>query len=249
MTRSLLYVLLLQSLLTLSAVAQVNLGMVGEEPDCSGLTTVEQCLELHRIPLTKDALISALHNEDFWIWSLAASEVGNKGLKDAVPDLIGLLASRSVPVERIILAQALARLGDARGVEILRSYCDDATVSISDRLTAASTLLDFQPKSCPETLIAGLQSDVWQFREEAIGMIPRFKELSPSESAQVRAALLRSLSDQEGNVRLQAANTMWGLGDRSFIPVLQAALAKETEPMVRHGMEYSLKRLQGTSSE
>jgi HEAT repeat protein len=249
MLRSVLYLIALHSLLLAGAVAQVDFGTAGEKPDCSGLTTAEQCLELHHVPLTKDALISALHSDDRSIWSLAAGELANNGTKDAIPELAGLLQSKSVPVERMIVAQALARLGDPQGAEILRSYCNDRTVSVSDRLTAASTLLDFLPKSCPETLIAGLQSDVWQFREQALGMVPRFKELSPDEAAQVRVALVRSLSDQESDLRLQATVTMWGLGDRSFVPALQTALAKETDPVVRRGIEYSLQRLQNASRE
>ncbi|HUI83566.1 MAG TPA: HEAT repeat domain-containing protein [Candidatus Binatia bacterium] len=229
----------------IAAGAQVNVGTTDEDPNlCSGLTTVQQCLVLHHIALTKDALLSALHSQDTRIKILAAEGLAVEDVKDAIPDLTELLEAGSEPNVRMILAQSLARLGDGRGVEILRSYCNDASVSISDRLTAASTLLDFQPKSCPETLVAGLQSDIWEFRVVALGMIPNFKQLTPGQTAQVRAILLRSLFDQAVIVRKQAAVTMWELGDKSFIPALQAALGKEAEPIARHAMEYSLKRLQ-----
>jgi len=196
----------------------------------------------HQIPLTKDSLRSALRSDDTEIWELAAEQLAIEGVKDAIPDLAGLLELKSEPIERIILANSLAQLGDERGVQTLRAYCDDKTAQMGDRLSAANHLLRYQPKSCPETLIEGLEDNV--YRGQALGIIPNFKELSPTESAQVRALLLNSLSDQDFATRLQAAQTTYALGDVSAIPALQAALAKETKPIVRSAMEQSLKALQ-----
>ena len=196
----------------------------------------------HQIPLTKDSLRSALRSDDTEIWELAAEQLAIEGVKDAIPDLAGLLDLKSEPIERIILANSLAQLGDERGVQTFRAYCDDKTAQMGDRLSAASHLLRYQPKSCPETLVEGLQDEV--YRGQALSMIPNFKELSPSESAQVRALLLKSLSDKDFLTRLQAAQTIEGLGDVSAIPALEAALVKEAKPQVRGAMEQSLKALQ-----
>ncbi len=236
MSGSLLYVLALQCALAGVATAQTDRSTGSEPPrPCSGgLTTVGECLMEHQIPLTKDGLRAALHSEDTEIWQLAAEELAIEGMKDAIPDLAGLLELKSEPIQRIILANSLAQLGDERGVQTLQAYCDDKTAQMGDRLSAANHLLRYRPKSCPETLIEGLQDNV--YRGQALGMIPNFKELSPSESAQVRAFLLKSLSDQDFVNRLQAAQTIEGLGDVFAIPALEAALARESQPQVRGAM-------------
>ncbi len=240
------YFLILQCALALTAVAQTNAGPASNTPDCNGLTTADQCdeqwLTHYGVALTKEALMSALHSENPEIQGFAADLLAFRGIKDAIPEIAALLESKSNPSERLHLAQELAELGDERGVQTLRSYCDDSRVSMEYRLDAAQALVRYQPKSCPQTLIVGLQDDT--FRVQALGLIPDFKELTPNEAARVRALLLKSLSDLDSSTRLQAARTIIGLGDVSDIPVLQAAIAREPDPFVREAMENSLKSLQ-----
>ncbi len=76
-------------------------------------------------------------------------------------------------------------------------------------------------------------------------MISRFKELSPNESAQATAILLKSLSSGDSGVRLTAAGVIAEIGDASNIPALEAAIAKEADPQLRRAMGYYLKQLQG----
>jgi HEAT repeat protein len=241
------FILALHCALAIAAVAQTEhtaaFGTPRPQPCSGNLTTVGQCLREHNIPLTKDGLLSALHSQDTEIWSLAAEELAIEGMKDAIPDLARLLDAKSDPNERIILANSLAQLGDDRGVQTLRSYCDDTAVSMGNRLEAANQLLRWKPESCSKTLIEGLQDS--SFRAQALGMVPGFKDLSPSESSVVKAILLKSLQDQDFMVRLQAAEAIEGLSDITFaIAALQAAIPKESNPEVRSAMGYSLERLQ-----
>jgi HEAT repeat protein len=242
MTKLLLCALTLQCALTVAAIAQTDVSP-GYDPDfcASGLTTVRQCLEDHSIPLTKDGLMSALNSKNPNLSSLAAGELANEGVKDAIPDLFKLFEAEPEPLGKIGLARDLAALGDQRGVQALRRYCDEPAMSMGDRLSAANNLVRYQPKSCPKTLIEGLQDDF--YRGQALGMIPNFKELSPGESAQVRTLLLKSLWDQDSHIRLSAAQTMEGLGDESYIPSLEAAMAKEPTDFVRGAMENTVKTL------
>lgn len=245
MPRRLAYVLVFQCVLAIGATAQIDVNAGVWDPQlCSGLTTIEQCLGKLNVPLTEDSLSSALYSANPWISGLAAGELAAQGVKSAIPDLLSLLEAKSEPSERMGLAVALGQLGDERGIETLRSYCDNTTIGIMDRLNAAAQLLQFQPESCPEVLMEGLQSDLWPARDQAVGLIPCFTKLSSQESVLVRALLLKSLSDPQSVVRSQAAYTILRLKDTSAIAALQVALAKEPDPLVRNTMEDSLKRLQ-----
>ncbi len=263
---SVLVVLMLQLVLTLAAEAQTDTGTADVIPGldltkgiqthaqwfvshCSGLTTADQCdeqwLTFRGVALTKDDLISAVHSGDSDIAGPAIDLLAMKGVTSAIPDIAALLDSTSDPAGRIHMAWALAKLGDERGVQTLQSYCDDRSVPMGDRLYAAETLQSYQPKSCPETLIEGLQNDT--FRVQALGMIPHFKELTAKQSAQVRALLLKSLSDSDFEIRLQAAQTIEGLGDASLIPPLQAAMVRESNASVKEAMAYAIEALQKKS--
>jgi HEAT repeat protein len=246
MPRLLLCVLTLQFALAVAAIAQTDESTEHDPQLCGNLTTASQCVAenfaFHHIPLTRDGLMLALRCEDISLRNLAVYELAEEGVKDAIPDLLAVLEAETDPDERISLADALAKLGDQSGVPTLEAYCDDKTAPLEARLNAAGRLLRYQPKSCPKTLLEGLQDDV--YRGQALSMIRRFKELSPTESAQVRVLLLKSLSDRDSGVRLTAAGVIAELGDASNIPALEAAIAKEADPQLRRAMGDYLKALQ-----
>jgi HEAT repeat protein len=248
MSRSLLYILTLQCALAVAAIAQTDESAEYDPQLCSNLTTASQCVAenfaLHHIPLTKDGLILALHGEDISLRMLAVYEVAEEGIKEAIPDLHAVFEAETDPNARICVADALAKLGDQRGIQTLEAYCDDKTAPLDARLNAAARLLNYQPKSCSKALLEGLQDDV--YRGQALSMIPRFKELSPNESAHARAILLKSLSGGDSGVRLTAAGVIAEIGDVSNAPALEAAIAKEADPQLRRAMEYYLKALQST---
>jgi HEAT repeat protein len=183
-----------------------------------------------------------MNSESREIWTDAVAELGFEHVKDAIPELTAFLETKTNPRDRINVARALAQLGDERGAQILRTYCNDQSLSLNDRLGAAQSLLQFQPNCCAPTLIQGLKSD--DVRLTAIGMITFFKQLSPEEWAEVRTLLLKSLEDKDQMTRLAAADVMFGLKDPTLLPPLQAALNKETVPFVRQAMEQSLKHMQ-----
>lgn len=183
-----------------------------------------------------------MHSEDRAIWTDAVVELGSEHVRDAIPEITAFLDATTTIGDRVLIAETLAELGDDRGVQILRSYCDDSSISLNDRLGAALALLRFQRKCCAQTLIQGLKSD--DTRPAALGMIWFFKQLSPEESVEVRTLLLKALEDKDETTRLAAAQAMYGLHDASLISPLQAALNKETVSFVRQAMEQSLKHMQ-----
>lgn len=244
MSRSLLWFVILQCGLSVAATAQVEPNTV-HDPDCGNLTTASQCLAetfaVHHIPVTKDGLMFALHSDDIRLRNLAVNELAEEGVREAVPDLLALLDAEVDPNERVALAGALAKLGNGRGMSTLEAYCDDKTASLDARLNAAARLLRYQPRPCTGTIMEALQST--DFRYQAMFLIMQWKELSPGESAQVKAILVKCLSNADSGGRVQAAGYIAKLGDLSAIPALEAATAKETDPAVRNAMEYYLKTL------
>lgn len=214
-----------------------------KRPECGNLTPIDGCLAQYGVPLTKEGLLAALRSTDPEIRALDEEVLAYRGIKDAIPELFMLLITTYDPDERIRLADALAELGEEQGVETLRRYCDDATASMYERLAAARCLLRYQPRSCPEALIAALRDDT--YRLVALPMIPEFKELSQEQSAEARSVLLKSVADQDFIVRLQAAETIAATRDVTYIPALQAALVRESQEAVRDAIQYCLKQLQG----
>lgn len=213
----------------------------------SGLGTIADRLRELRVPLSKQSLISALASESDQIRGLAAIQLSVEGATEAIPSLVAALEIESMPRTKASIAYALARLGDARGVDALRQECTDITVPVTVRLSAAQYFESIDRASCPEALLQALKNDSSDTRSVALSLIPNFKRLSAAESSEVQKILLASLSDPNTAVKVAAANTLWELDYRSGIPALQAAIAKESDPFVLNTLQYSLRRLQGES--
>jgi len=249
MFRPALYAVIL-GLAFAAALAQVSTSksgtLLGGESG-SGLATVaDQLRELH-VPLTTQSLVSALSSENWKIRGLAAAQLAVEKATDATPFLFTALQVESVPIIRVGMAQALASLGDKRGIEFLHRDCIDDTVPIHVRLQAANYLENLNGGSCSEALVQALKSDSSGDRSVALSLIPNFKHLSAAESSEVQSILLASLSDPDTAVKVAAANTLWELDYRAGIPALQAAIAKESNSSVLNTLQYALKRLQGES--
>ena len=252
MRRLLLCILSLNCALAVTGAAQSQENLAanfsqppepGQRPECGNLTTIEGCLALYGVPLTKDGMLAAFRSGDPAIRMLDEEVLAYRHVKDAIPELSVLLITTYDPNERIGLANALAELGEEQGVETLRRYCDDTTTSVGERLTAARFLRRYRPKSCSGVLMAALHDD--SSRLSALHLIPEFKELSPEQSAAARSVLLKSLADEDFSLRLVAAETIASTGDVTYIPALQAAIEKESIAFVRDDMKFCLKEVKG----
>jgi HEAT repeat protein len=249
MRRSLIYVLVLQCGLTFAGWAQVKEKLESTVPagegsyNGPGPLVTDRLAELH-VPMTKASLISALHNQNPEIRELAASELAAQGARDAINDIVEALDTEPLEAVKMSMAVALADLGDDRGVQLLRQDCADSALPMMIRLKAANHALNLHEISCSQVVVQGLQDNEGAVRCLALSMIPRFKQLPASESAQLRSLLRASLSDPNPTVRFQASSTVRMLGDKSAIPLMEAAIAKETNSGVRSEMEDVLKTLQ-----
>jgi HEAT repeat protein len=242
---------LLEFALAIPGIAQVE-AKPGPEParilfaDTGPTPTAAELLTQRHISLTKDALLQALHSEDAETRGLAAAQLEEEGAKDTIPEIAETLEAEQEPLARVNLASILAHMGYRRGIQALQQDCDDSGMPIVHRLQAAQDLLDMREKSCPWLLVEALQNIEAGGRVVALSMISNFKDLSPNQSAQLRALLLQSLSDQDLAVKIQASFAVRTLGDVSAIPALESAISKESDSVVRAAMERDLKALQGT---
>lgn len=207
---------------------------------------VADVLTQHHIPLTKDALLSALHSDDPQIRELAASQLADEGYKDTIPAIVEALEAEHVPLAKVNIASSLAYLGDVRGIQALRQDCNDTSLPMAYRLTAVTYLVNYHhDESCWKTVVEGSQSRYSSGdRVQSLSLIPDFKKLSAERSAMFRALLLNGLHDEDPGVRIEAGDVLRTMGDVAAIPALEAAIAAETSPDVRSTMESELRGLQ-----
>jgi HEAT repeat protein len=243
MARTSLLVMVIQFAIAVAAPGQAASGP-GFVANQLGPTVEDRLNQLH-VPRTKDGLLAALRSENPEIRSLALTELVNEGVKGVIPEIAALMNAESEdPLRKASLAVDLARLGDERGVQTLLQYCSDTSVLMIVRLEMIDQLRQFVGhKSCPGLVIQGLQDPDDAVREEALALVPHFKELYPSQSPLVQAILLRSLFDSSSGVRSRAANTILVVGDVSAIPALEAAVNRETDSAFRAAMARTLKAL------
>jgi HEAT repeat protein len=209
-----------------------------------GITPITTLLEQLHVPLTTDCLLLALQSEDHVTRGLAAAELA-KGVKEAIPEIQRLLDNETEPWSRNQLALDLANLGGDAGVQMLESLCTDASKTLVIRLQAADRLhSELKQKSCPVLIVEGVNDPEFSTRIVALDMIPDFQDLPAREWLQLRALLWNALSDPESDVRREAAVKIRELADISAIPVVQAAIAKESDASVKSEMMRSLKSLQ-----
>lgn len=238
--------------LAIGSVAQcpVPLADMGQNaaavlPQAGSLTSITDLLTEMSIPLTNDCLLTALHSENREVQKLVATEAATKRIKEAIPVIEQLLASETEPYSRIQLGSDLAVLGDARGTQVLESYCRNATEPIWARLRAAQVLeVDLKQESCPEVLVAALNGREPTYRADALRLIPYSIDLSATDFLQFHTLLLKSLSDEDRSVRITAAHSVATVNDAAAIPALQAALAKEEDSGVQNALIAALKSLQ-----
>ena len=199
-----------------------------------------EILRQHNIPLTKDALLAALRNDDPEVRGLAAGQLADERAYDVIPAIAAALEAERGRVARVNIASALIELGDERGTHALQQDCEDTSLNMQDRLQSASQLHIFHDESCWKTVVEAAQSRDSLVRFSALTMIPYFK--TPPELS--RAFLLNGLRDQDLSVRMAASSGLINLGDVAAIPALEAAIAAETNPMLRSTMEQGVKFLQ-----
>ena len=208
----------------------------------------EQFLQEHHIAITKQALESALWDNDAAVRQTAARVLSSRWPKEAVAPIQEAMLREDIELVRVSLAGDLAELGDKAGREMLKTECHNNENWGSTRILAARSLIQLHDDSCLDAVLEVLRSvsdpQDTLAKVDALNLVPSFIHDSASQEYQsVMDLTLKALNDPDYGVRLTTAITLGSLGDRSAIPALQAALANESDATVRNAMLIEMNRL------
>ncbi|HEX8817362.1 MAG TPA: HEAT repeat domain-containing protein [Terriglobales bacterium] len=215
-------------------------------PSSSGhFVTWRQSLQDRNIHLTEASLVAALQHPDPEIRSDAALVLAEDKASNAIGAIEDAAANEKDRETQINMALALALLGNAKGVAMLRQACNDAGTSGRLRMYAAKYTLDTNNEGCLSTTEKFLLSapDLGS-REQAISEIVRFQGVSDADARKILTALITSLRDPEPHIRMLASHALVALGNQTAVPELQKAIAGEPLDAVRSALQSDLQRLQ-----
>ncbi len=232
-------------LLLVTAPATCQQVPLGQGP----LTSFGQTLARHHVKLSKQALIDALRDPDPSVRSAAAMKLAEDRATDATPALKDALDSEKLPVTRIDIAAALARLGDHRGLIALDEVCTDNAAPADLRLSAANDMFDVGEDACLDVITA-LMSDhaeseaTRDARKSALALLARFHNLADGDLETMTELALTSLASSDATERFYAASALRSLGNTRAIPYLKTAAQKETNTAANVAINNALVTLQ-----
>ncbi len=210
-------------------------------------------LRKHGIELTEPSLLRALENPDANVRFLAAMKLAEDKTVDAIPAIKEALIAEKIPRDRVNMAVALGLLGDQSGKDELKKVCADSSVSPEFQLYAVRYMFDLhsQDGDCLRAAeqIAQSKDAKPGDRISALGLLPRFQNLTAGESHKVFELVLKCLEDPEPIVRMAASDALAGAGNPSAARYLEAAMAEEQDESVRLAIQRDLKKLRQGANE
>jgi hypothetical protein len=176
----------------------------------------EQTLQKkYHIAPTEGGLIGALRHLEVVVRQFAATKLANDGDKAAIRPILDALVAEKVEGVKIGLATAAARLGEPEGFNVLQSMCEDRTWSPTLRMGAAqSMVLGLGRQECLSDILDVLRSepDDHQAVPMALNLLPRFKQIPPSQLDEVRGLVALYLQSPAPDLRLAAGMCIRDLG-------------------------------------
>jgi HEAT repeat protein len=159
----------------------------------------------------------------------------------SVPLITQALESEKDPQVQLNMATALSSFGSPAGRQALLRLCDDASLSENLRLDAASRVVNSDDPGCLASVTDILQQATNPvIKTYALSTLARSKAIPASLAPSVHAALLASLQDSDPIIRSDASKCIAALNDKSAIPELEAAIAREPDESTRKHMQAAL---------
>jgi len=221
--------------------------------------TNEQWLADCGVESTKEALLSALADPRPDVRSTAAQTLAQRRQNDALPAIAAAFSVERAPGTRMVMAYALALLGDQPGLAELRGMCKSVSASAEFRLAAAHYLRDLKDDDWLDGFIAALQSvqtsplSPEPRRDNALiaglgglATVLPLDKVSGRQRGEIRALAEGCLSSGSRNLRVAASQAVGRFGDAASAPKLEAAIAREEDEKVRAQMEGDLEKLRTT---
>lgn len=218
-------------------------------PDLNDEQTLQE--KYHIVP-TEEGLLGALRHESPEVRSFVALRLAARGDKDAISPILAALAAEDLGGVKITQAAAAAELGSAEGFNALKSMCEDRSWSPSMRMVAAQTMVTVVGREeCLSDILDVLRlgSDDGQasFDDRQASLIAlnlltygRFKQVTPAELDEMRAASAPYLRSQDSGVRMAAGMCVRDLGGPRAISQLRAAIGVERDEAVRNSLAKDL---------
>jgi|ERR1017187_2823719 HEAT repeat protein len=216
------------------------------------MPTVERALALHGYALTRESLLRGLRDANAQVRSMAADELAKQGDKEAVPSILEALSSEKAIGTRVLMANALVKLGAETGTVELRAICESAGGSYNARLVAAGDLLRAGDPTCRDQVIDIVRSIstlegatresllIYCFSLFTGRNAPMFQP----KAAEIREVATTLLRDRDRGVRMSASNALGQHGDATSLRELQEAAEAETDNVTRVRMLANAKTLE-----
>jgi HEAT repeat protein len=216
----------------------------------SAAETVAQALKRYGIEVNQEALIKALSDHRKEVRGLAAAELAEMKVTDALPEIVRAAESEQDGLTQVNIAAAATSLGSDQGLTILKGLCANGPSPGYVRVVAAQNVFRMQDHACFLTL-----ADMVEFgtdtegRIEGLGLLAQVHPKSESEEKLALHLALSALQDPEVMMRLHACEAIRWIGDAKAIAPLQEALEHEQEEVVRERIGTVLKLLQGNTRQ
>ena len=201
-------------------------------------------LSVHLIPEMR----AALKDADGEVRAVAATAVGNLGAKAeaAVPTLIAQLEKDTFKEARETAARALGRIGkavpaDRTAVKPLRkAAADDADPVTRTVALGALAMMDEDVPGQVVALRKFLVHDEALVRMKASHALGMIGAPAKSAAAEIAAVLEK---ETDAHRRGYVARALGNVGDADFLPALEKALKKETDPGAQGEMRGAIQKL------
>jgi len=218
------------------ALVHLCVPLAAEEPKTATQLLAEKGIDTSNAGLRQAAEGHADHR----IRIMAAVELSGRGFVEAAPTIARLFAAEREEWARILLADALAHLGDSRGEAFLKRLCDSST-DASVRYDAADRLLRLRSAYGLKAVIELARSE-GAVREAALMKLVDFASLPALDvHKQIVPVLSGALSAP--SARKAASQALALLGDPAGLSPLEAAVAAEQDTGRREFMEAQLRIL------
>ncbi len=223
--------------------------------------TTEEILGCRGVQPTKQALLEALGDSRADVRSLAAQTLAQDGQEDSIPAIATAFSVERASGTRMIMAYALALLGERPGVAALRNMCKDSGASAAFRMAAVGYMLRLNGEECVDDLIDVLQSvrdssSLQDRRRDGflqVGLIDLegvpLEHPSESQLKEIRGLAVGCLSSKSPDLRMAASRALGKFGDTVSAQELERALAAEQDEAVRARMLGDLQRMKDRQHE
>jgi HEAT repeat protein len=187
---------------------------------------------------------------------MAAQALAESGKRDAIPAIAAAFSYEKAPGTRMLMAYALAVLGDKQGLADLKGMCKSVGASATFRWSAAQYLRKLHDDSWIGGLIAVLQSEkqasllLERGRNNLldVGLLDLVTALPPDKASrsqldEIRGLAADSLSAVSPDLRIAASQALAAFGDSASATRLDAAIAREKDQEVLSHMKGDLEKL------